>query len=430
MMSFRDTSLEQLRNKVKLNVCDVEQVWNKNWIVACSGGADSILALNILVGIHKIHPVPGRKLIIYFLDHGDQDIENTNKRNLLILSNINEIKKSFTDLNLVYLPYYRDMNKICHKIKGNFEFTSSRIRYKHLKQAYIKNQGSVIVTGHNMSDWMETIVMRMNRGTSIENIYPFLPNEIIQGIHYFRPLILLSSEEIRSICIDHFFKFWNDPSNFTGSNTRSKIRKNFSIVNPDGFRLTTQNFIKSKLQYIHSINFIRDQMIKNIYTISHGHEYRIEWSFFLNLDIEYKKYLFEIILKDLSLWPISFNLKNSLNTIPFRYKYWFIEKENWSNKIYIIFRKGRNRLLNIKSTQYNINLYSTIKSSTITKKYFIKLSFGKKIVKKILSEKQLSNRQKQSLDLVINKKNHLEIMYIPLSCFGLKDITSIDFITT
>jgi tRNA(Ile)-lysidine synthase TilS/MesJ len=340
----------------------------------------------------------------------------------IISSNIQKIKNEFCDLQLEFQPYFRDMKKISDKLKKNFEITSSRIRRKHVELIYKNNPDSVVVTGHNMSDWFETLILRMNRGASLEKLYPFLPNELFQNINYFRPLVLSTHNEVRQICKLDSLEYWDDPSNFNGSNMRSKIRNFLQIENPDGFRLTTHNYFKAKQEYHKHIDAICDQLNENIWIISPGREYRVEGNYFKNLGCDEKNILTEIILQNLKFWPVSSTLKNAMNNIPFYYKVWSIEKENWSGSPYITFRRGCNRLMFDHLHSFDTDKYSIIMANETGKKHYIQMPYGKKMVKKIFSEKQLSNRQRKSLPLVFDKKKPFEITNIPLSIFGLNDI--------
>jgi len=426
MMSFPDTNLEQLLSKIKLDQIDVTPVIDKNWILSCSAGADSILALHVLYFLDKIYPKKNRKCIIYFLDHGDQNRENSLQRKKILELNIqkNEIRDSGMQLEFSY--FYRDMKKISHKLKGNFEFVSARLRRKHLKRICQKNPDSVVVTGHNMSDWLETLLMRINRGASPEKIYPFLPIEKIQNMLFFRPLVLLANHEIRALCSKYFLEYWDDPSNFSGNNNRSRIRKNVIIENPDGCRISVRNFFQQKKEMIHQNRGFQDKLLENLVVKKPGREYWLYLDFFVSLSPEFQTFVIDYLLQDLDLWPVSFSLKKSMARFPGFYKSWAIEKENWSGKIYLVFRRGRARLNIPPLILYNIDNHFHIMADQITKKHYIQFSYGKKGVKKIFSEKNLSHRQRKALPLYANQKQPFEILFIPLSIFGLKDIAARD----
>jgi|GEM_PF-2281793 len=437
-MSSPGINLEPILSKAKLDLCDIQPVLEKNWILAFSGGADSTLALHILLALHKTFPLSDhfflqnskRKLTVYFLDHGDQTPEEAGQRKQIIDRNLQKAQAICPDISLEFRVFRRDMKGICQRINGNFEFVSGRMRRRHLGMLMQKNPGSVIVTGHSMSDWFETLLMRMNRGSSLERLYPFLPFESHQGIEYsdefsgikyFRPLVLLTAEEIRQTCKDLSLEFWSDPSNFNGSNSRAKIRSRLTIENPDGFRKTTRNFFIEKRRHMEMYHSAIKNFEKEIIMVSPAREYRVKREFYLNLGAGEKKILTENLLQRLKLWPVSSVLLSAALQNPFQYKTWSIEIENWSDQLYVVFRRGRKNLPVAIMLSANS---ATLAANLVTKKHFIKMPYGRKSVKKILGEKKLSARQRKSLPLAMSLTDPLEILSVPLSCFGLKDMQS------
>jgi len=423
-MSYPNTNWEQLASKTKLSKREIVRVWNKNWILSYSGGADSTLTLHILLKIHSLHPLKNRKLLVYFLDHGDQPSAESIVRNTILRKAIENIRLNYPEIQTELVTMTRDMKAISVKLKKNFEQTSSRMRRRHLEILYSKYRNSVIITGHSMSDWLETLIMRMNRGGGIDSILPFSPCENIMGIRFFRPLALLTSEEIREDCRKYSLDYWNDPSNFQNQNKRSVLRSlnmNSLIYNPDGLRLTARNFILFKAKLMERENRVIKKLQPALIIVKPEREYRIKKQVYEDLAAEEKQILTNYIFKRLGLWPITSWMRTAINKLPFHYNRLTMETENWHGKTYLVFRKGQNNLRHSIDHLPQNNSLTALKGNSVTKNHYVQKSYGRKMIKKIFSEYKLSRRQKNNLTLFCNKNNPLEIMVIPLSVYGLKD---------
>lgn len=77
-----------------------------------------------------------------------------------------------------------------------------------------------IATAHNLSDNIETVLMRLGRGTGLKGAcgIPPVRDKII------RPLIEISSSEIRQYCNEHNISYRVDSTNLENDYSRNKIR--------------------------------------------------------------------------------------------------------------------------------------------------------------------------------------------------------------
>lgn len=90
-----------------------------------------------------------------------------------------------------------------------------------------------IATAHNLSDNIETVLFRLVRGTGLKGACGIPP---VRG-KIIRPLIEISSDDIREYCLDHSIAFRTDETNLSNDYSRNKIRNEilplFSQINSD-----------------------------------------------------------------------------------------------------------------------------------------------------------------------------------------------------
>lgn len=77
-----------------------------------------------------------------------------------------------------------------------------------------------IATAHNLSDNIETVLFRLVRGTGLKGACGIPP---VRG-KIIRPLIEISSDDIRKYCLNHSIAFKTDETNLSNDYSRNKIR--------------------------------------------------------------------------------------------------------------------------------------------------------------------------------------------------------------
>ena len=424
-MHYPDINLGYLCNSLNINLESLHPIIdNSIWIISFSGGGDSVLSLLILIELHKKNPIP-RKLTIFYLDHQHQKITDENERQN-IFKFYKELLLHIKFLYVEWAIYRKNIIKISHKTKLSFERTASLIRYKILNQLN-KTQDGVFITGHNLSDWYETIILRLNRGCSLDKLIPFNIINYENNNLFFRPLALTPREEVRNILKQHNFKYWNDPTNEDEYILRNKIRKQYPILNYEGLKKSAMLFFKSNTQnYKYHQPYIK--------TIINKREYHLDYKYYLSLTQNEKIEIKIFLCKLLGIPSFSEHLRNQLQQDKsFIFQCYCIEKENWNGILYLTFRKGLKNLLLLQNKslleiqnfikQFDQNIkYTILQGNQIEPNFFIQLQYGKKLIKKIYSENKLSQRQRHNLNIVLHPHNKNEVLFLPLSIYGLKNI--------
>ena len=324
-------------------------------------------------------------------------------------------------LSVEWIHIIKNVPKIAQKFKNSLEHTASRIRKKELKKLTKKHKG-IIFLGHTLSDWYETILMRMNRGTSLKKLIPFdFYEESISQV-YCRPLYLCFRDEVRITLKKFNIPFWDDPMNQNESILRNHVRKNFNILNEEGLRKSAIRFLEEK----EPKNFPFEVLSTNV-------ELRVPLHKAIDLKPNLSLIMDRMALDHLGLGAFSRRFYQKLKQNRLSLPPYFLELENWNGICYKTYRRGRTNLWDLKREGRKVIdqffsekgiPYKLIRADRLTKSYKIRFSYGRKNVKAFLQEKNISERQRKNLFLGADFNDPKSILIIPLSIFGLRSVYS------
>ena len=106
--------------------------------------------------------------------------------------------------------------------KGNFHDEARRLRYRFLLDASLDN--GVLLTAHHLDDQVETILMKMMRGSNLYG-YSGIKNKTIKdGIIIARPFLCLTRKEISDYVKRNSIPYVEDSSNLSDKYLRNQIR--------------------------------------------------------------------------------------------------------------------------------------------------------------------------------------------------------------
>ena len=195
---------------------------NSKVIIACSGGPDSMCLLNLLIKLKE-------------------------KKNLeLIVAHVNHKLRSVSDNEAKMVEDYAKKNKVTFELQEldyqNTKFSEDdahRKRYKFFKSLIKKYKANYLVTAHHGDDLIETILMRIARGSNLNGYIGI--KRVTQNEDYItlRPLLSTTKEEIIKYNESENIPYVIDESNDSLKYTRNRYRKN---VLP---------FLKNEDEYIH-----------------------------------------------------------------------------------------------------------------------------------------------------------------------------------
>ena len=187
-------------------------------LVAVSGGADSMLLLNFMISIKDKY---GLTIAAAHIEHGIRGQESVDDA-VFVENFCNEHHIEFHKLSI-------DAVNEAKALKIGVEEYSRKRRYEFFDSISCDK----IATAHNLSDNVETVLFRLSRGTGLKGVsgIPAVRGKII------RPLLKLSSEDIRQYCFENNIAYRTDSTNESNDYSRNYIRNviipQFENLNPD-----------------------------------------------------------------------------------------------------------------------------------------------------------------------------------------------------
>jgi tRNA(Ile)-lysidine synthase len=168
--------------------------------VAFSGGPDSTALLHIL---KRLYP---QTEAIYLNHNLRKDSANEEK-----------FVRKFCDQNKIPL-HVEQMN--WKEKPSNLEEAARKKRYRYLEKVAKEFGFTKIALAHHQDDLVETILLRLIRGTGLRGIIAMQP---IRG-RYIRPMLDVSRIEIQQYLTEHSLASYSDPTNEDRNFDRNKIR--------------------------------------------------------------------------------------------------------------------------------------------------------------------------------------------------------------
>ncbi len=178
------------------------------WVVAVSGGSDSVGLLRVL---HEFRSQLGLDLSVAHLDHGTRSTSADDAEFVA------ELARSLE------LPF--ELGHWKPTRQAHFEADARRARYSWLTEVATKRGASAVVVGHTRDDQAETILHRILRGTGplgLRGIASRRP--LTESVSLIRPLLDCSREDLRHYLIAIDQPWREDPTNLDQSRTRSRLR--------------------------------------------------------------------------------------------------------------------------------------------------------------------------------------------------------------
>lgn len=184
---------------------------NQSVLVALSGGADSVFLLNLLA-----RAVPRPRILAMHVEHGLRGEES--REDSIFCARI------CAKLGVPFARTHIDLDPE----DSNLEAKARKLRYAALAKEAREAGIDVILTGHHDDDALETLLMRMMRGSEIAGMTGPKARFALAGepkIEVVRPLGALRREEVRSILRREQIQWRDDSSNIGEQFTRSRVRQ-------------------------------------------------------------------------------------------------------------------------------------------------------------------------------------------------------------
>lgn len=177
-------------------------------VLGCSGGPDSMALLHILQEIRK------KTNLLLVCAHVNHNVRVESKEEEKFLKNYCE------DNNIMF-----ESMTIANYGEDNFHNEARKIRYQFFEDIVTKYQAKYLMTAHHGDDLVETILMRITRGSTLKGYAGFEKYVKKDNYSLIRPLIFVTKLEIENYNKKHNIPYVVDNSNFKGKYTRNRYRK-------------------------------------------------------------------------------------------------------------------------------------------------------------------------------------------------------------
>ena len=177
-------------------------------VFGCSYGPDSMALFHTLLKLREQIPI---KLICAHVNHGKRKESEEEQQDLEL----------YCEKHQVVFEYM----KIERYGDDNFHNEARTIRYHFFEEIVMKYQAKYLMTAHHGDDLIETILMRIVRGTTLEGYSGFKKEINMGGYIIYRPFIEQTKENLLTYDRENKVPYAIDSSNNSSVYTRNRYRK-------------------------------------------------------------------------------------------------------------------------------------------------------------------------------------------------------------
>ena len=177
-------------------------------VVGCSAGPDSIALIDMLLRIREKYSL---NLIVAHVNH---NLRKQSVQEEEYLRNYCEKKKVMFECMMI--TEYGD---------DNFHNEARNIRYDFFEKVVYKYHANYLMTAHHGDDLVETVLMRITRGSNLNGYSGF--KKIVDKGEYkiVRPLLSYTKQELEDYDKKNHIMYYIDDSNAKDKYTRNRYRK-------------------------------------------------------------------------------------------------------------------------------------------------------------------------------------------------------------
>ena len=274
-----DLVLDFLLNKLKLKESDTI-------VIGVSAGPDSMFLLNLLIELRK---KINFKIIVSHINHKVR-IESEEEELFL--------KNYCNDNDVIFEK--KEIKKLENK---NFHAYAREFRYNFYLDLIKKYKANYLMTAHHGDDLIETILMRLTRGSTFSGYSGISLISDYDTYKIVRPLLYITKDEIKDYNDLHNIPYRIDKSNYSDKYTRNRYRKYLLPFLKKENKNVHLKFLKFS-ELLNNSNKYIEKDIEDIYNKIYK-DNNLDIKEFLKYDIFIERLIIEKIFKEKCL-----NLEN------------------------------------------------------------------------------------------------------------------------
>ena len=189
---------------------DLKRYIHSKWVIAVSGGPDSMALLDLCF----------KQGLVFEVVHVNYHKRDTADRDQKIVENY--------CLN-------RDIGvSVFHAqdLVGNFQMAAREYRYEKCQSVILSSHADGMMVAHHKDDDLETYFFQKQRN-SLVSWFGLKEETLMKGVRLIRPLLTLSKQDLISYCEMHQVPYGVDESNTNLDYTRNRIREELSRMSDD-----------------------------------------------------------------------------------------------------------------------------------------------------------------------------------------------------
>lgn len=268
-----DKVIDFLVNEVKLKDGDTIVLGN-------SGGPDSMCLLTILLRLREKYHL---NIVSAHVNHNVRSESAAEKEFLM-----NYCKDNNVGFEAMTIERYGD---------DNFHNQARKIRYNFFNDVVKKYDANYLMTAHHGDDLVETILMRMVRGSTLKGYSGFekiLDNGTFKTV---RPLVFITKDEALKFDEENNIPYVIDKSNFKGKYTRNRYRMNILPFLKEEDPRVHEKFLKFSETLNEYDSFINNEIKRTIGRVYKNN--KIDVSKYRELDPLIQKKIIYVILEEI-----------------------------------------------------------------------------------------------------------------------------------
>ena len=206
----------------------------ESFLLAVSGGVDSMVLLESFFLLRKkIETLNFSVVHIHHHLRKESDEEE-------------EMVRNFCSERNIPLEVFHWEQGVAQTV--GIEEKARKFRYQKLEESMNKHKASYVVVAHHADDQVETVLMKLTRGSTLEGIAGMKPIRSFGNGYLIRPFLTVDKEELYKYARIHQIPYREDPSNRSLEYTRNRFRQEIIPVlkqeNPK-FNQKIQEFTKT-----------------------------------------------------------------------------------------------------------------------------------------------------------------------------------------